>query len=352
MNSKPKVSLRDCDDEADHRRDYNKIDRFLRGESDETDIEPLDDDYFEEPIEELSEPDVVSSAIDGEPPKTSHSDAISTLTSAILPIVEASAEPSIDPGDHLDVDSWLAAIYGRYPGLEELGPFVSCVTRVTYRRKDHKKAPGCFGSPALLELDCAECRECRFAEGCLTVSNREKINLSKDGDRIRLRQIAAGEHPKAPPLEQEERSRLRTLVRSYHLRQHRISERVRKRRDRTKKQENRKSEDPVIKVRLEAQERRRMLLWAIKNIPHDRRLQQLRGRSEEVVSAWMARACALATLGERVSDAAVAKEFERMNSVAYSRHQARAHRQLIERLENDMRVWGRFLGRKRHHLVA
>jgi hypothetical protein len=113
--------------------------------------------------------------------------------------------------------------------------------------------------------------------------------------------------------------------------------------DQVYQQEKRAKVDPHDLIEQEYRARLEKLRTCIARRQPDKRLEQLRGREEEV--ALVGKAMKLATLehGARTSDAKIAATFAGLpGGRPYTRHQACTTRLLIEKLEAPGAIWSSF----------
>lgn len=90
----------------------------------------------------------------------------------------------------------------------------------------------------------------------------------------------------------------------------------------------------------EAGRRLKALIRAVKCRYGDKFLEQLVGREEELTLFWQSmRLAAMQTAGRAPSDQEIATKFSELSSKTYTRHQARARRGIVEKLQQRAGIW-------------
>jgi hypothetical protein len=214
--------------------------------------------------------------------------------------------------------------------------------RLSARRREAQaqKTPGCFGSPALFESESEECSRCKFSESCRAVGIRERDD--PDGNVLAMNRFYALPGVPRPLPSPVAAMALIILIRRYHFHKWQKSASLYARNDRARKRIQRSRTDPAAQLTAEYRKRVNLLRKAVRCIRGDKFLEQLRGREERLAKVWLAEALAQSGAAKKVSAAVVASRVREMTGLHYSRDQARADRQNIEKLERNPLVWGRF----------
>ncbi|MCP1535698.1 hypothetical protein [Methylorubrum extorquens] len=97
---------------------------------------------------------------------------------------------------------------------------------------------------------------------------------------------------------------------------------------------------PEHEIAQEAGRRLKALIRAVKWRYGDKFLEQLAGREEELTLFWQSmRLAALQTSGRAPSDHEIATKFSELSRKTYTRHQARARRGIVEKLQQRAGIW-------------
>jgi hypothetical protein len=191
------------------------------------------------------------------------------------------------------------------------------------QRRGGTKAPRCIGMHFLRDETDEDCKTCPFERKCEAVIQK----------RSRISDLAGIPRQPIDPS--------KFYLRKEYLRWHQSDTRKRKLADLEYRRASRAG--PGAAIESEGAHRLKALKRATAARLQGKRLEQLRGRENEVTDAWRAKAYALVRYGQHVTDAKVANIFEELRpGRSYTRHQARSDRALIEKLEMAPHVWGAF----------
>jgi len=204
------------------------------------------------------------------------------------------------------------------------------------KRKACKFRPNCFGSQSLHDPESADCRSCKFSEGC-------KKTIAEEITLLEASMTAVRTHLK-PSTDQAALNARLKFIRARHLRLFRKSLRKRRQKAVAYQHDRRAKRRAAALIEKELQDRLSTLRSAILHRQKDKFLQQLRGQEEKIVAVWEIEQRSRLADGSTCSAAQLANAFNQMIGVKdLSRHQARTYRSHFRKLEQSPHVWKRFV---------
>ena len=200
--------------------------------------------------------------------------------------------------------------------------------RIT-KRKALKYRPNCFGSQSLHDPESADCRPCKFSEGC-------KKTIAKEMPLLETASKARKAHfkPSADPTQLKAQG---VFIRARYLREFRKSLKKRQQKDLVYQRDKRANPSAETLIKKESTRRLTALRSVTARLGKDKRLQQIGGREETIIAVWAARQHARFIHGPGASDAQVATTFEKLGGGHFTRDQARSYRLLFKRLGNPLK---------------
>jgi hypothetical protein len=201
--------------------------------------------------------------------------------------------------------------------------------RRTTKRKADKYRPNCFGSQSLHDPESADCRSCKFSEGC-------KKTIAKEMALLETASKARKAHfkPSADPAQLKAQG---VFIRARYLREFRKSLKKRQLKDLVYQRDKRANSSVEALIKKESKRRLTALRSATARLRRDKRLEQVRGREQTIIAVWAARQYARFVHGSGASDAEVAKSFEKLGGGPFTRYQARSYRLLFKRLAGSLK---------------
>lgn len=262
-----------------------------------------------------------------------------STTSTSVDIEEVSSEPSPILATAPEIDS-----------QADLSPTHS--DQLDWRKRNPKRDPWCFGRPGCVDLGSATCRACNSASDCKEVAARTETQRFKRVAARLIREsqpvLARSEDPAdlaetvALTIERNRASALPMLhsVRDFYVARHNRAKAKYQEADRDYQRKKRAKASREGRIAKDHMRRLRALGRPERHKWEDKRLEQLRGREEEIALFWKSLALAHLKHGPNVSDAKVAEGFRALSGTpVFTRHQARSRRRLIAELERPGGVW-------------
>lgn len=214
--------------------------------------------------------------------------------------------------------------------------------------------PLCFGRMHSFDLQSEDCRSCRFSTTCEVTARenrrrykewfeRNSIGINDMGivwrrDRMfPVKGVAAPPPPSEGPTSENARKALDGL-RAFWLKKSADSRRHELQGDRSYQAHRRANPTAADLIERYHNQRLRLLLQALGRPRLDKRLQQVRGREEELAKFWKIARTAAHNLGRAPSDAELAL-IAGKEGLHLSRHQVRGRRLLVADLEAPRGPW-------------
>lgn len=211
----------------------------------------------------------------------------------------------------------------------------------SYRSPQKRRRPACFEIPKFFEAKSDDCKRCAFYDWCHKKYDLAIAYLAEPGDVV-LSDDGYG-LLKQEDLPTEDKHGVLAIIRRRFLDTYMQSLKETRKREAVSKRDIRSKRklDRMEQIEEEAVRRTRCLKEAISEKRRNRRVEQLVGREEEIISFWKAMQIALVRI-PKASDRKIAQEISTVSCKPFTKDQVRARRLLISRLEATGEVWSAF----------
>jgi uncharacterized protein YdaU (DUF1376 family) len=213
------------------------------------------------------------------------------------------------------------------------------------RVSEKRRRPACFNVPAFFSANSRECRSCAFSDLCskkhtCEVGRMASGKLAEPAD-------AAFRHAKMRDMPKDDKHGVYATIRRFYVDIYQQSLKQTRLREKRAKQSSRAAAKAsgMHQIEVGAIKRLALLRAATNRSRKSARIEQLVGREAEIVSYWKAMQL-VGLKSENVTDKMVAHQVYLMSERMITKHQSRAMRLLIVRLEKPGEVWAQIANLK------